>query len=638
MSQPPPTPPPSPYSQGGQPPAGPPADGFGPATPPPSGGFGPATPPPAGGYGPPTPPPAPDDGYGAPTPAPGSGYGPPAPTPPPAPDGGYGPPTPAPGSGYGPATPPPGGGYGPPTPPPSGPTTPAPGGRFGPATPPPAGPPTGGFGPPTASGAQPPPGTPWPAPSPYSGPAGPAAAPPPHPVIEVREGRRPGWQLALMGLAGVLALALIGSGAVWLIAGTGDGGQDAAPGGQDPLPTETVDASLAWDQPIPDVSDGMIDAPGTWVSGDQLVRLMPEGLVAYDLADGTELWTVPLEHHAGNCRASISASQDRVAVLQGMDCEFLTVVDIAVGEELFTIPHEATSGIALGSWDYPAIVGDIVAIGTASGGSGYSITDAQKIWEPRSDDDCRERGYANVDETLIALMTCGNVLEFDSGSIRATAPSGEDLWEWEFGAEHEGEPFTVDSVISTSPLVVQARVGAMTEQPVTQIWVIDDAYEEIAHVVDFDPQRQLRPCTTNVLDQCRGAMVSDGFLFLGSTPEGEGNAVIAFDLSTGTALYDVEPIGGGDIKPFAVVHGQVLAYQLADSQTEGMVVALDPETEQATPLMTLDRAQREAERTLMSDVIGDDVALLWHNGAFIMVNEKYYSHDEPGTPAVLVYR
>lgn len=79
----------------------------------------------------------------------------------------------------------------------------------------------------------------------------------------------------------------------------------------------------------------------------------------------------------------------------------------------------------------------------------------------------------------------------------------------------------MDSVISISPLVVQARVGAMTEQPVTQIWVIDDAYEEIAHVVDFDPQRQLRPCTTNVLDQCRGAMVSDGFLFLGSTPEGE---------------------------------------------------------------------------------------------------------------------
>ncbi|MFB4194454.1 outer membrane protein assembly factor BamB family protein [Streptomyces carpaticus] len=460
---------------------------------------------------------------------------------------------------------------------------------------------------------------------------------PPHPVIEVREGRRPGWQLALMGLAGVLALALIGSGAVWLITGTGDG-RDAAPGGQDPLPTETVDASLAWEQPIPDVSDGMIDAPGTWVSGDQLVRLMPEGLVAYDLADGSELWTVPLEHHAGNCRASISASEDRVAVLQGMECEFLTVVDIAVGEELFTIPHEATSGIALGSWDHPAIVGDIVAIGTASGGSGYSITDAQKIWEPRSDDNCRERGYAHVDETLIALMTCGNVLEFDQGSLRATAPSGEDLWEWEFGAEHEGEPFTVDSVISTSPLVVQARVGAMTERPVTQIWVIDDAYEEIAHVVDFDPQRQLRPCTTNVLDQCRGAMVSDGFLFLGSTPEGEGNAVIAFDLSTGTALYDVEPIGGGDIKPFAVVHGQVLAYQLADSQTEGMVVALDPETEQATPLMTLDRAQREAERTLMSDVIGDDVALLWHNGAFIMVSEKYYSHDEPGTPAVLVYR
>lgn len=77
-----------------------------------------------------------------------------------------------------------------------------------------------------------------------------------------------------------------------------------------------------------------------------------------------------------------------------------------------------------------------MAIGTASGGSGYSIT-TQKIWEPRSDDDCRERGYANVDETLIALMTCGNVLEFDSGSLRATAPSGEDLWEWEFGAEHE---------------------------------------------------------------------------------------------------------------------------------------------------------------------------------------------------------
>lgn len=52
--------------------------------------------------------------------------------------------------------------------------------------------------------------------------------------------------------------------------------------------------------------------------------------------------------------------------------------------------------------------------------------------------------------------------------------------------------------------------------------------------------------------------------------------MIAFDLSTGTALYDVEPIGGGDIKPFAVVHGQVLAYQLADSQTEAWWSPLIP--------------------------------------------------------------
>ncbi|MGW8847332.1 outer membrane protein assembly factor BamB family protein [Streptomyces xiamenensis] len=547
-----------------------------------------------------------------------------------------------------PSTPPPSP-YGPATPPPAGP----PSGSFGPATPPPppsaawgygadsgqgppAGPPTGGFGPPTSPGAHPAPGTPLPAPSPYGGGS-----------IEVRKPRRPGWQWALMGVAGLLALALIGGGTVWMLTGDtadegGDGGNGAqtAPGEQDPLPTEPVDASLAWQEPIPEVGDGLIQASGTWISGDHLVRLMPQGLVAYALTDGTEVWTVPLEHHEGGCNASVTASQDRVAVLQGLECEFLTVVDIAAGEELFTLRHEASRNSLGGGWDFPAIVGDIVAIGTANGGSGYSITDAKKIWEPRSDDDCRERNYANIDETLVAVMTCGGMLEFDRGSVRATAPSGEDLWEWEFGAEHEGEPFTVESVLSISPLVVATRVGDMTESPVQQIWVIDDAYEEIAHVIDFDPERQVRPCRVNILDDCRGAEVTDGFLYLTGQPSvgGEGNSVVAFDLSTGTALYDVKPISGGYIKPFAVVHGQVLAYQLADSQTEGMVVAIDPETEEATPLMTLDRTQRDVEWAMMSDVIDDDTMLLWHNGAFVMVNERYYTHDEPDTPAALVYR
>lgn len=116
------------------------------------------------------------------------------------------------------------------------------------------------------------------------------------------------------------------------------------------------------------------------------------------------------------------------------------------------------------------------------------------------------------------------------------------------------------------------------------------------------------------------------------------NAVVAFDLTTGQAVWEADPINGGQIVPFGTLDGKVLAYQLAGYEVAGMVVAIDPETEQAEPVMALEHTARETERTILNNTYTFDARLLWHNNTFFMIDEAFYPHDGEDDPALLVYR
>jgi hypothetical protein len=429
----------------------------------------------------------------------------------------------------------------------------------------------------------------------------------------------------------------------------GNGGGDG-PGGGGTLPAEPIDAALAWSTPTPKVTaeDIILGARGSWIAGDTVVRTIEDSITAYNLESGEEVWSLPLELSGGDCNASPTTSENRIAVLQGRDCEVLTVIDIAAGEEVSQIPLdlEVTGGY-LTDTAYPAVLGDTVALGWGTGGAGYSISTGEQLWTSSPEENCPEVYYAVIDETLVSQRSCGFVGD-EGGSIRATTEGGDELWEWEYEPEYEGQKLVVHSVISIEPLVVTAWLDDDIEKE--SIFVIDENHQEISHALDYDIDRYKSPCQINTLNDCKMAVVQDGFLFLASNGAGADNAVVAFELSSGQPLYEVAPVyedGGGpvngsfrEIRPFASQDGLILAYQRDsyDDTTAGMVVAIDPATEEATPVMNLDPAATAQEMASGSPSDPQELRLIWHEDTLLMITEAFYEGDLENREATLVYR
>ncbi|WP_207957833.1 PQQ-binding-like beta-propeller repeat protein, partial [Streptomyces sp. YIM 98790] len=410
--------------------------------------------------------------------------------------------------------------------------------------------------------------------------------------------------------------------------GEGSGG---GTGTEQGLPGEVIEGGLVLEVAQPEVTEdeGLIYADGFYVVEDTFIRFMREGLAAWDLTTGEQAWTLPLDK--GDCKATPEPSQNRIAVLQGRDCEHLTIVDLSTGQEVWT--QELVGDITPSTYDIPAILGDTVAVGTAVGGQGWSISKQEQLWATKPGEECVEEAYWNWEDTnFLSKMGCGFL--GDTGSLRFTDEAGQELWEWEWPAELDGEEVRFESVVSVDPLVVKMDVGTDWADAQIQYWVIDEQRKDIKHVLPYDEERHNDPCEVNTLAGCPGGVVVDDMLFIaGSDAE---NAVIAFDLNTGTAPYEVKPINGGQIIPMGEIDGKILAYQPAGTDLEGMVVAIDPATEQAEPVMTMDPAARDKEYTLYSSIYGYDDRAYWKNNRFFLVSQHFYSH-RTDQPVVLVY-
>ncbi|TDC24246.1 hypothetical protein E1265_10410 [Streptomyces sp. 8K308] len=481
-------------------------------------------------------------------------------------------------------------------------------------------------------------------------------SPPPSPPLGSRRGS-PGWpgrRVALLAVA--LGLLLTGNAVARWPLGGGPVGEDAAdradagPRPEAPRPEAAV-AGLAWEVAAPPVDPRAVRlwARGDWVAGDDLVRVADGGIASYDLATGARNWRVPLDLAGGVCQASPSSSGDLVAVLQGRDCGTLTVLDIVAGEPVAEVPLGVDGGDpGPGEHDEPAILGDTVAVGWDGGTAGFRLADTPagvvEAWRAAPGGGaCVADAYAVVGGTLVSRTACGSPPGAEGGTIRATGERGEELWEWSFGPRFMGRPMAVTAVLSAEPLVVVARLGEDRETSSEHIFVIDDERQSIRHDLDYDRDRYLPPCRATSFADCGGTVVHDGHLYLASDHDAPGsaggNAVVAFDLASGLVEYQVRALGGGDIRPFGVRDDRILAYQPAGEERAGLVVAIDPATGRAAPLMALDPAARRSEWALMSGLFTHEQRPLWHEGTLVLVNRVFYPGDAAaGRPALLVYR
>ncbi|NJP66410.1 PQQ-binding-like beta-propeller repeat protein, partial [Streptomyces spiramenti] len=632
----------------GAPPQQPPAGAFGaPAAPPrppegslsspqdASGGFGapsqpsqPAQPP--GGHGAPAQPSPPAGGYGTPqpggygTPSPSGGYGTPQQP------GGYGTPQPPGGYGY-PQQPTPGYGY--PQQPPAG--YGYPGGPAGHVTEP------QGFGAPTAPGQ----------------------------VSFDKSGGGSGgngggkeWSFSgsrgplMVLMVGVVVSALVAGGfTVYNVTrddsttaapvdnedpapgddGEGDGGGDgAADGAGGPgLPTEPFDASLLFEEEVAELAeDELNDSPGLWFEDGSVIRVANQEVVSWG-EDGEINWTYPSAR--GNCASSNTVSEGRIALLEGQNCEVLTVLDLADGEAVTNI--ELTDGMVLNH--HPAILGDYVAMATTRGGFGWEIETGEVQWEPQQGEDCKVVDYGVHEELFIEHQQCG--LPIDTGvpgSIVARDEAGEEQWSWSYEPQHDDKEFIVQNLVSVDPLVVRADLkveGGGFADTEAALYSVKEDFSDLGPRLDFDRERHVDLCRYGSQLVCDGPVVHDGLLYVTTTDVPA--TVVAVEIATGNALWEVGALEDdrAELRPIGVQDDKVIAYQVPSYSGTGRVVAIDPATESAEVVMVMPLEHAETARDIMMNASASNAVARWYDNRLVLVRTAYSPRYE--TPSLQVY-
>ncbi|WP_181010429.1 PQQ-binding-like beta-propeller repeat protein, partial [Streptomyces sp. SM14] len=576
-----------------------------------------------------------------------------------------------PGGGYGtPPGPPPGGGYGTP---PSGPAGPPPGGAPG----------SPGYGYPQAGGPgygypQPPagygyPGTGPTAPQNFGAPTAPGAAV----SLEKQDGSGNEWSFSgsrgplMVLMVGVLVSALVAGGfTVWHFtkddgsttaaptenepddengggdAGEGDGDADGdsadgsgGAGGATGLPEELVQAELVMNEgPIsgPEEGDGLNYTRGVWFEGDDLVRVSGQEVISWDMNTGEQNWSYAASR--GNCASSLESSEGLVAMMEGLDCEILTILDITTGESVLNI--DMPDGF-INDGTYPAILGDHVAVATGAGGFGWLVSTGEPVWEPQSGEECSVNAYGVHDGQFIEHQKCGS--SFDKGvpgHVVARAEDGEEQWRWSYEPQYDKKEFELQSLVSVEPLVVRAELkeeGADFGDREEVLLAIEDDFSGVKSRLDFSSDRHADLCRFGSPLVCPSYVVEDGLLFLAGTDT--PGTVIAVELETGNALWEVGPIDdeSGALRPIAAVDGKIVVYQLATYSDPGKILALDPSSESAEEIMLLSPEGNSDERDIFGMSNEADSRAIWVDNRFVLIRQTYYDHRREQS-ALLVYQ
>lgn len=478
----------------------------------------------AGPYGPQQPPPVPAPGYGYPQqpPAPPQGpppQGPPPQGPPPQPYGyGYGGPQQAPPPGYGAPQ-----GYGHPQHP----------GQQGYGFPP-----------------QPP------QPYGYPGPGGPIGPAQPGNVR-----KKPVGMIVLLVMA-VLVLSGAGFGAWYLLVGSA---------------SNNVLWSVASKQEGEDV-DAVLGAKtrGTWFTDKAVVQTLPNGVKAYDLDSGKQLWATALPGDSSEaCVAPENSSGDIgiVAYGEGKACDHLVAYDLRTGNQLWDRDLEPRGTTSKDEVSV-ARAGDVVVVNAAKTTLALKAADGTTAWDPKkfATQDCGA-GEFTGGKALIRVRGC-QISDFDDpdwgqnwDEVSLIDPAtGQARWTYHhkvpkdsFG-EIEGR-----DVVSTSPVVL-IRHGDDGEA----LFSLDDETGKV--------RSQFSPATPSEYVMTRDSLggpwseagaFGDTFV-IDVTGEKSKELLAAYDLDSGKQLWKTDAVEFRSFYPLPAAGGdRILAYKTSNDNDKG---------------------------------------------------------------------
>jgi hypothetical protein len=383
---------------------------------------------------------------------------------------------------------------------------------------------------------------------------------------------------------------------------------------------------MAFQVPSPKVTDVTV-VKGSWVTGSTYVKTGIHQIVGYDLAKGTQLWTIPLPGQL--CAASAHVSKDnttpivfeaakRTAAVKFQPCTEVGAIDLTAGKLLWSKSvKSSSSGDEKVRFSEVTLGAKTVAAGGTDGGAAFDLATGAVRWKPEATaDNCYDMGYGGG-EGLVAARKCGS---FDDPQVsiqnlnpRTGAPVSS--YKMPPGVEYV-------HVVSTRPLVVAADVGdtAGDGSGISDFFSIDEKTGALRAKIAAPGDTYASKCGSTEVESCIKLAVGNDRLYLpteehegGAEPGGRTNEIVSFDLATGKATADRADAGDRyTMSPLRMDGGNVIAYKRPPYDKGGQIVSIDAGTFKQTLLM--ENPSAEAVRDLETGFTPDYSEILYTGG------------------------
>lgn len=390
----------------------------------------------------------------------------------------------------------------------------------------------------------------------YPGPGGPVG--PAHPGSARK---KPVGMIVLLVMA-VLVLSGAGFGAWYMLVGSA---------------SNNVLWSVASTQKGEDV-DAVLGAKtrGTWFTDKAVVQTLPNGVKAYDLDSGKQLWATALPGDSSEaCVAPENSSGDIgiVAYGEGKACDHLVAYDLGTGKRLWDKdlkPGGTTSKDEVSV----ARAGDVVVVNAAKVTLALKAADGTTAWDPKkfATQDCPS-GEFTGGKALIRVRGC-QISDFDDpdwgqnwDEVSLIDPAtGQARWTYHhkvpkdsFG-EIEGR-----DVVSTSPVVL-IRHGDDGDA----LFSLDDETGKVRS--QFSPATPSEYVRT---DDSLGGPWSEAGVFgdtfvIGVAGEKSKELLAAYDLDSGKQVWKTDAVEFRSFYPLPAAGGdRILAYKTTNDNDKG---------------------------------------------------------------------
>lgn len=395
----------------------------------------------------------------------------------------------------------------------------------------------------------------------------------------------------------------------------GKGEESAADGpGKEKVPADTA-SKVAFQLPVPARFD-VTGVPGSWVTDKTYVKTGVNTVVAFDIAKGSQVWTLPMPGQVCAASRHMTADNKTAVVFEATKrakgdkgyppCTEVGVIDLNTGKLLWSKSVTGgSSGDEKARFDQVTISGNTVAAGYLGGSAAFDLATGAVRWKPTVDaEECTDIGYGGG-AALIAVRQCGSY-DDPQVTIQPLNPeNGTPLSSYKMPAGVEDA-----RVVSSDPLVVAADVGDTGTYGISDFFSIDAKTGKLRAKISAPGDNYLARCSaSDGVEGCQFVVVGNDRLYL-PTAEHEGtgesysrtNEIIAFDLATGKAVSGRADAGDGyHSLPLRMDGGNVIAYKWPPYDKGGQVVSINGDTLKETVLMEnpSDKTVRDAETSFV---------------------------------------